>query len=79
MVMGVFPVATLAVLKKLSPASIADAATNVVLATVPIAVFSVVLRLAAVAAGVLPIRKLPVGGGDVVVNLVGRDPEFYIG
>jgi hypothetical protein len=43
----------------LFPAAIADAATSVVLATVPIAVFKAVFRLAAVAAGVEPIVKLP--------------------
>src|SRR6185437_6000828 len=60
-------VATLAVLKKSLPASIAEAATRVVLATVPIAPVSAVLRLAAVSAGVVPMVKLPVGAGDVVV------------
>ena len=67
MLTGWFPVATLAVLKKSLPAWIAEAATSVVLAVVPIAEVSAELRLAAVADVVAPIRKLPVGGGDVVV------------
>src|SRR5580700_7442846 len=44
------PVSVPSVLKKLSPASTADAATSEVLASVPIAVFRAVFRLAAVAA-----------------------------
>ena len=51
------------VLKKLSPASTAEAATSFVLASVPIAEVSAALRFAAVAAGVVPIAKLPVGSG----------------
>jgi hypothetical protein len=35
----------------------------VVFASVPIDVFNAALRLAAVAAGVAPIAKVPVGGG----------------
>ena len=61
------PVATLAVLKKLSPAATADAATSVVPASVPIALFNAVFRLPAVAVGSVPIVKLPVGAGVVVV------------
>jgi hypothetical protein len=58
-------------LKKSLPASTADAATSEVLASLPIAVFSAVFRLAAVVvvelAGGGSIKKLPVGGGFVVV------------
>ena len=61
------PVAVLAVSKKLSPASTADAATSDVLASVAIDAVRVVLRFAAVAVGVAPIAKLPVGGGVVFV------------
>src|SRR5437899_1674769 len=50
-------------LKKSLPAAIADAATSDVLASVPIAVVSAAFRLAAVAAGVAPMAKLPAGGG----------------
>jgi hypothetical protein len=49
--------------KKSFPAAIAEAATSVVLASVPTAVFSAVFRLAAVAVGVAPMLKLPAGGG----------------
>ena len=61
------PIAELSVLKKLSPASTAEAATREVLASVEIDEFSAVLKFAAVAAGVEPMVKLPVGGGDVLV------------
>ena len=57
------PVTVAAELKKSLPAWIADAATSEVLASVPIAVVSAAFRLAAVAAGVVPMAKLPVGGG----------------
>ena len=57
------PVTVAAELKKSLPASIADAATSEVFASVPTAVFSAAFRLAAVAVGVVPIAKLPVGGG----------------
>ena len=57
------PVAVLSVLKKLSPASTAEAATSLVPASVEIAEFSAALRFAVVAAGVAPIAKLPVGVG----------------
>ena len=52
--------------------SIAEAATSEVLATVVIDVVNAVCRLAAVAAGVAPMVKDPVGGGEVVVavNLI---------
>ena len=62
--LATLPVATLAVLKKLSPASTADAATSDVLASVLIdAVQGGVQIASAVAVGVAPIVKLPVGGG----------------
>ena len=61
------PVAVLSVLKKLSPASTADAATSDVLASLEIDEVKAVFRFAAVAAGVLPMVKLPVGGGVVLV------------
>ena len=57
------PVAVPAVLKKSLPASIAEAATSDVLASVPIAVLSAAFRLAAVAVEVAPMAKLPAGGG----------------
>src|SRR5260221_12951984 len=57
------PVAVPAGPKKSLPAAIADAATSDVLASVPIAVFSAALRLAAVAVEVAPMAKLPTGGG----------------
>ena len=57
------PVTVAAELKKSLPAWIADAATSEVLASVPIAVVSAAFRLAAVAVGVAPMAKLPVGGG----------------
>src|SRR5450631_2786309 len=60
------PVAVPAESKKLSPAAIAEAATSDVLARVPIDDVSAALRLAAVAVGVAPIAKLPVGGGVVL-------------
>ena len=49
------PAAELDGSKKSLPAATADAATSVVFASVPIAVFSAEFRLAAVAAGVVPI------------------------
>src|SRR5207245_6639374 len=56
------PIAELAVLKKLSPAVTADAATSEVLASFVIAVFNAVLRFAAVLLGmVASIAKLPIG------------------
>src|SRR5262249_54596106 len=58
-----FPIAVPSVLKKLSPAATADAASSDVLASVEIAEFSAAFRLVTVAAGVVPIAKLPVGGG----------------
>src|SRR4029079_15518280 len=61
------PIAEFAVLKKLSPAVIADAATSEVLASFVIAVFNAVLRFAAVLAGVVAsIAKLPIGVGVAV-------------
>src|SRR5215210_904384 len=57
------PVAVPVVLKKSLPASMADAATSEVLASLPIAVLSAALRLAAVAVEVKPIAKLPAGAG----------------
>jgi hypothetical protein len=57
------PVAVPAGSKKSCPASTAEAATSVVLASLPIAVFSAVFRLPAVSAGVVPMVKLPAGGG----------------
>ena len=65
--MATLPVATLAVLKKLSPAASADAATSVVPDSVVIDELSAVFRLAAVAAGVEPMVKLPDGAGVVFV------------
>ena len=65
--LATLPVAVLAVSKKLSPASTADAATSDVLASVVIDAVRAVLRFAAVAVGVAPIAKLPVGGGVVFV------------
>ncbi len=53
--------------KKSWPAAIAEAATSVVLASLPTAVFSAVFRLPAVAAGFAPMVKLPAGGGCVFV------------
>ena len=62
---GRIPVATLAVLKKLSPAAIAEAATSVVLASVPIARIQRGVEIGGRRAPAsLPIAKLPVGGGD---------------
>ena len=61
------PVAVLSVSKKLSPASTADAATSDVLASVSIDEVRAVFRFAAVAVGVAPMAKLPVGGGFVLV------------
>src|ERR1700682_2527918 len=57
------PVAVPAELKKSLPAATADAGTSEVLASVPIAVFSAALRLAAVTVEVAPMAKLPTGGG----------------
>src|SRR6185437_14585115 len=57
----------LSVLKKLSPASTADAATSEVLASVLIDEFSAESKLDAVSAGVEPIVKLPAGAGEVLV------------
>ncbi len=65
--LATLPVATPSVLKKLSPASTADAATSVVSRRVLIDEFSAVFRLAAVAVGVEPIVKLPAGAGVVFV------------
>src|SRR5258708_17486378 len=56
------PVAVPAELKKSLPAATADAATSEVLASVPIAMFSAALRLAAVSVAVAPRAKLPTGG-----------------
>ena len=64
--MATLPVAVPEGSKKSLPAATAEAATSVVLASVPMAVFSAVFRLAAVAAGVAPMVKLPVGGGDAL-------------
>src|SRR5690348_13621640 len=61
------PIAMLSVLKKLSPAATADAAASDVLASVPIALLSEALRLAAVAAGVVPMAKLLAAGGVVLL------------
>src|SRR5262249_53319099 len=55
------------VLKKLPPASTADAATSDVLARVEIDEVSAVLKFDAVAAGVAPMVKPPAGGGDWLV------------
>ena len=71
--------ATLAVLKKLSPASTADAATSVVPDSVVIALFNAVFRLPAVAAGSVPMVKLPVGAGDVLVAVNCTDAEVPSG
>src|SRR5215213_851366 len=60
------PVAVPVVLKKSLPASMADAATKVVLASLPIAAFSAALRLVAVTVEVTPMAKLPAGGGVAV-------------
>ncbi len=60
------PAAVPSVLKKLSPASTAEAATSLVLASVPIAVFKAALRFAVVNAGVVPIAKLPLGVGTAL-------------
>ena len=57
------PVAVPEVLKKSLPACIAEAATSLVLARVPIAVFSAALRLAAVAVVSTPMAKVPAGCG----------------
>ncbi len=65
--LAMLPVAVLAVSKKLSPASTADAATSLVLASVAIDAVRAVFRFAAVAVVVAPIVKLPVGGGVVLV------------
>ena len=62
--LATLPVAVPAGSKKSCPASTAEAATSEVLASVPIAVFSAAFRFAAVAAGVAPMAKLPVGKGD---------------
>ena len=63
-VAATFAVADPAVLKKLSPAATAEAATSDVLASVLIAVFSAALRLRRVAVrDVAPIAKLPAGVG----------------
>src|SRR3984957_12613133 len=60
------PTALLEGSKKSLPAATAEAATRSVFATVPIAVFSAALRLAAVAAGVAPIAKVLAGAGVVL-------------
>src|ERR1700742_2861786 len=60
------PVATLSVLKKLSPAATAEAATSEAPARVLMDEFSAAFGFAAVAAGVAPIVKLPVCAGDVL-------------
>ena len=57
------PVAVPDASKKSLPAAIAEAATSEVLASVPIELFRAAFRLAAVAVGVAPMLKLPVGGG----------------
>jgi len=57
------PVAVPSVLKKLSPASTAEAATSEVLASVEIADVSALLKLVAVWAVVAPMAKVPDGGG----------------
>src|SRR5262245_18380245 len=57
------PTAMLSVLKKLSEAAMAEAATSEVLASVPSAVVSAALRLVAVAVELAPIAKHPLGGG----------------
>src|ERR1700761_5964415 len=57
------PVAELSVLKKLSPASTADAATSEVLASVEIDDVIALLKLFAVTSGVAPMAKLPAGSG----------------
>ncbi|MGY4338731.1 hypothetical protein ACVWW3_003637 [Bradyrhizobium sp. LM2.9] len=76
------PIAELAVLKKLSPAVTADAATSAVLASFVIAVFSAVLRLVWVLAGLTgtlaSIAKLPTGVGvavDAVRSICSVEPS----
>ena len=66
-VLATLPVAVPDGSKKSLPAATAEAATSVVLASVPIDEFSAVFKLAAVAAGFAPMVKLPVGGGFVFV------------
>ena len=66
-VLATLPVAVPDGSKKSLPAATAEAATSVVLASVPIDVFSAAFRLVAVAAGVEPMVKLPAGAGDVFV------------
>src|SRR5436309_14764902 len=63
LLLATLPVAVPVVLKKSLPASSADAATSDVLASLPMALFKAVLRLAAVAVEVRPIAKLPAGSG----------------
>src|SRR5689334_21608938 len=60
------PVAVPVVLKKLSPAATAEAATSAVPASVPIAEVSAALRFAAVAVAFAPMLKLPDGGGELL-------------
>ena len=66
LVLTTVPIAV-SVLKKLSPAATADAATSAVLASVLIELLRAALRLLAVNVDVALMVKLPVGGGVVFV------------
>ncbi|MGH6681790.1 MAG: hypothetical protein ACREDL_23290, partial [Bradyrhizobium sp.] len=63
LLLATLPVAVLSVLKKLSAASTADAATSDVFASVLIDDVRAALKFAAVVAGVVPMVKLLVGAG----------------
>src|SRR5438445_7324052 len=67
LLLATVPIAVPSVLKKLSPAATADAATSAVLASVLIELLRAAFRFAAVAVDEAPMVKLPVGGGVVVV------------
>src|SRR3954470_19775698 len=67
------PLAIPVVLKKSLPASSADEATSDVLASLPIAVLSAALRLAAVAVEVKPMTKLPAGSGVALEAVSSMD------
>ncbi len=73
------PVAVPSVLKKLSPAATAEAATSEVPASVPIADVSAAFRFVAVAAGVAPIAKLPDGSGVLLLAVSWMDSEVPSG
>ena len=66
LLLATLPIAVL-VLKKSFPAATAEAASSDVLASVLIEAFSAAFRFAAVAAGVAPMVRPPVGGGEVLV------------